>query len=129
MVVLIVNNYTIKCKANVGLFMRNKNIHQTSFLTVCVTEKWSVHLIHIKRNGNPIWHVRYFRPRKVDFLFLRHFFEEKKPYARGQCFYCVRFFSSFPVDNNVKHCAISYILPLITKIFSRTVRWNTVLMY
>ena len=43
-------------------------------------------------------------------------------------FYCVRFFSCFPVDSNVKHCVISYILPLITKIFSRSARWNTVLM-
>jgi len=39
------------------------------------------------------------------------------------------FFSSFPVDSNVKHCVVSYILPLITKIFSRSAWWNTVLMF
>ena len=61
MVVLIVNDYTIKLKANVGLFMRNiKYSSDVVFDSLCYRQMKSVHLIHIKRNGNPIWHVRFF---------------------------------------------------------------------
>ena len=64
------------------------------------------------------------------FLFLRHFFEKKNECEGGQFFFIVSdYFSCFPVDSNVKHCVISYTLPLITEIFSRTARWNSVLMF
>ena len=66
---------------------------------------------------------------KLFFCFSGTFLKKKNECERANFVYCVRFSSSFPVDSNVKHCAISYILPLITKIFSRTLRWNTVLMF
>ena len=54
----------------------------------------------------------------------------KKRMREGNFFFIVSdFFSCFPVDSMVNHCVISYTLPLITKIFSRTARWNTVLMF
>ena len=69
------------------------------------------------------------RPQKIDILFLRHFFE--KTNERGRNFFLLFqiFFSCFPVNSNVKHCVIPYILPLITTVFSRTARCNTVLMF
>jgi len=73
-------------------------------------------------------HLTLLRPRKIDFLFLRHLFAKTNARGRKQ-FLCQIFFSCFPINSNVKHCVISYILPLITKIFSRTVRCNTVLMF
>ena len=39
------------------------------------------------------------------------------------------FFSCVPVDSIVRHCVILYTLPLMIKIFSRTPRWNAVLMF